>query len=143
MAVNGHPIGLERVLFTRSVVIAVPGHVPNGDVLSAMAPDNAIDVNKMEGEPGKYQAIMRSKLNVSGDPSFPYIIDMECIAVLTADDTLSQENAERGVMITAHSVLYGAIREAVSWITGRQPFGQLMLGLSVLKGPASSEPEKK
>ena len=141
MAANGHPIGLERVLFTRSVVIAVPEHVPNGDVINGIAPENAIDINQMDGEPGKYQAVMRSKLNASGDPSFPYIIDMECIAVLTADDTLSQELAARGVMITAHSVLYGAIREAVAWITGRQPFGQLMLGLSVLQG--SSAPEQK
>ncbi|WP_428828023.1 hypothetical protein ACLIKD_08865 [Azonexus sp. IMCC34842] len=132
MAANGHPIGLERVLFTRSVVIAVPDHVPNGDAASGIAPENAIDINQMKDEPGKYQAVMRSKLNSGGDPSFPYIIDMECIAVLFANDSLSQEEAARGVLITAHSVLYGAIREAVAWITGRQPFGQLMLGLSVL-----------
>jgi len=141
MAANVHPIGLERVLFTRSVVVAVPEHVPNGEVLNGIAPENSIDINQMEGEPGKYQAVMRSKLNAGGDPAFPYVIDMECIAVLTADDTLSQEQATRGVMITAHSVLYGAIREAVAWITGRQPFGQLMLGLSILQGP--SAPEQK
>lgn len=37
--------------------------------------------------------------------------------------------------ITAHSVLYGAIREAVSWITGRHPYGQISLGLSILSSP--------
>jgi hypothetical protein len=30
-------------------------------------------------------------------------------------------------------VVYGAIREAVLWLTGRQPYGPLSLGLSVLK----------
>ncbi|MFZ3160606.1 MAG: hypothetical protein WBI05_11840 [Rhodoferax sp.] len=34
---------------------------------------------------------------------------------------------------TAHNVLYGAIREAVSWLTARQPYGAVMLGLSVLQ----------
>ena len=58
---------------------------------------------------------------------------MECLGIFLADPKLTKEEAMRGVTITAHGVLYGAIREAVAWITGRQPFGPLILGLSVLK----------
>jgi hypothetical protein len=58
---------------------------------------------------------------------------MECIGDFEADAGLSDEEAERGVLITANSVLYGAIREAVSWLTGRQAFGSITLGLSVLR----------
>ena len=46
---------------------------------------------------------------------------------------LTEEEALRGVTITAHSVLYGAIRETVAWLTGRQVYGSLLLGLSVLR----------
>ncbi len=82
-------------------------------------------------------------MNEEADPKFPYTIDMECIAVFTADDTLSEEEALRGVYITANSVLYGAIRESVAWITGRQPYGPLVLGLSVIQPPAKTpEPAK-
>lgn len=40
-----------------------------------------------------------------------YFIDMECMAILTADDTLTPDEALRGVTITGHSVVYGAIRK--------------------------------
>jgi len=84
---------------------------------------------------------MHTLLNQDGDPAAPYIIDMECIGMFIVDESLAAEEAARGVTITAHSVLYGAIREAVSWITGRQPYGQLMLGLSILR-PKSLDEKK-
>lgn len=127
-----HPIVLDRVFFTRSIVIAIPEHKSDDRTLS-IAPENKIDVAAIEEEPGSYIATMHTLLNQGGDPGAPYIIDMECVGMFIVDKALSQEEAIRGVTITAHSVLYGAIREAVAWISGRQPYGQLMLGLSVLR----------
>ena len=135
-----HPITLEQLFFTRSLVIAVPGHQPNGTLVS-VAPQNAIEVGKIEGSTGRYTATMKTLVNQSFDKASPYAIDMECVAVLIADDTLTEEEARRGVMITGHSVLYGAIREATAWLTGRQPYGQLMMGLSVLRGKPPETPE--
>ncbi len=133
-----HPIALDRVFFTRSVVIAIPEHTPDEGALTP-PPENKIDVAAVEDEPGRYIATMHTLLNQGGDPAAPYIIDMECVGMFIADKSLPPEEAVRGVTITAHSVLYGAIREAVSWITGRQPYGQLMLGLSVLRPKAPDE----
>lgn len=142
MSEDKHPIQLERVMFTRSVVIAIPDHQPSDPAQINPGPENSINVIPIDGQEGKYQVSMGTKLNINGDPAYPYIIDMECIGVFSADIKLSKEEALGGVMLTGHSVLYGAIREAVAWITGRQPFGQLMLGLSVLR-PAQQEPPKK
>ena len=130
-----HPIKLEQLFFTRSVVIAVPSHeaVP-GSVLAA--PENDLDARKAEGREGFYTASMRTLINPSMDTSLPYSIDMECVAFFAVDGTLSDADALRGVTITAHSVLYGAIREATAWLTGRQAYGTLMLGLSVLRPKA-------
>ena len=125
-------------MFTRSVVIAIPDHQPSNHAEKILGPVNAINLVPIDGQEGKYQVGMSSKFNADEDVAYPYIIDMECIGVFSVDTKLSKEEATRGVMITAHSVLYGAIREAVAWITGRQPFGQLMLGLSVLP---TSQPE--
>ncbi|MNR26436.1 hypothetical protein D3C85_1436470 [compost metagenome] len=86
---------------------------------------------------------MRCIMNASLDAALPYSIDMECVAQLTTDGTLTEDEAKRGVYITAHSVLYGAIREAVLWITSRQPYGPLQLGLSVLQSAAPAEPATK
>ena len=119
-------------MFTRSVVIAIPDHQPGNLAQKILGPVNTINLVPTDGQEGKYQVGMSSKFNINGDAAYPYIIDMECIGVFSVDTKLSKEGAMRGVMITAHGVLYGAIREAVAWITGRQPFGQLMLGLSVL-----------
>ncbi len=129
-----HPIVLDRVFFTRSIVVAIPDHKPDDGTLS-IAPENKIDVAAVEEEeePRRYIATMQSVLNSGGDKNTPYMIDMECVGMFIVDKSLSPEEAAHGVMITAHSVLYGAIREAVAWITGRQPYGQLMLGLSILR----------
>jgi len=127
-----HPIVFEHLFFVRSIVIAVPSHVPGADLLP-IGPENTIHVSKIEGDDRRYEGKMRTVMNLGADPQYPYSIDMECFAHFVVDDTLTDEEANRGVHITAHNVLYGAIREAVSWITGRQPYGPLQLGLSVLR----------
>lgn len=142
MSDDKHPIQLERIMFTRSIVVAIPDHKPIDPPQLNPGPENFINVLPIDGQEGKYQVSMGTKLNVNGDPAYPYIIDMECIGVFSVDTKLTQEEATAGVTITGHSVLYGAIREAVAWITGRQPFGQLILGLSVLR-PAKQESPKK
>ena len=127
-----HPISLQEVFFVRSVVVAIRGHTP-GEVRLSATPINNIEVSVEDEKSRKYNASMRTVVNPNSEATSPYFIDMECVARLTADETLSPEEALRGVTITAHSVLYGAIRESVSWLTARQPYGALMLGLSVLK----------
>ncbi|WP_239224540.1 hypothetical protein [Comamonas aquatica] len=129
-----HPIQLHSTVFSKTVVIAISSHDPEKNQDSA-EPVNKINIREIESEPGFYACSMRTVINESGNDAYPYQIDMECHAKLYADDTLSKEEARRGVLITAHSVLYGAIREQVAWLTSRQPFGTLMLGLSVLSAP--------
>ena len=137
METISHPVTLERYFFTRSVVVTVDSHRPGEGVLS-IGPENKIDLAAPEDNPGHYQVTMRSTFNSNGDPSAPYTIDMQCVGLFVADSSLSPEDAPRAVTITAHNVLYGAIREAIAWITGRQPFGTLVLGLSVLQLPSDS-----
>lgn len=145
-----HPIALERVYFTRTVVVAVPNHRKGGeskktsknaksDAVVKHLPKNTLDVSKLP-EDGRYIATMRTKLNPESDVSDPYHIDMECIGFFRVDETLSTDEAMLGLTITAHSVLYGAIRESVLWITGRHPYGPLTLGLSVLPRNPAAEP---
>lgn len=126
------PISLDRVIFTRSVVISVQGHNPNDDVV-AIPPENDISVVPIDDEPGKFLATMTTKMNLEGNKNCPYIIDMECLGIFRLDDKSDEEARTRGLMIVAHSVLYGAIREAVAWSTSRQAFGALSLGLSILQ----------
>lgn len=135
-----HPISLVRVVFTRSVIVSIPEHKPAeektaqlSDAKTITGPTNKIDVVQVTGMPGLYQASMRTLLNQDGDPIDPYIVDMECVGIFKVDGSLDAAEAIRAVTITAHSVLYGAIREAVSWITGRHAFGPLVLGLSILQ----------
>lgn len=137
-----HPISLVRVIFTRSVIVSIPEHKPVeekaaqlGDVKTIAGPANKIDVVQVTDMPSLYQATMRTLLNQDGDPTAPYIVDMECVGFFKVDGSLETVEAIRAVTITAHSVLYGAIREAVTWITGRHAFGPLVLGLSILQPP--------
>jgi hypothetical protein len=134
-----HPIALQETFFLRSTVVAVPEHVPDPEAKPAV-PENNIHVSALEDRPGFYYASMRTVLNQEMDKNLPYFIDMECMALLSADNSLTPEEALRGVTITAHSVLYGAIREAVAWTTARQPYGPFLLGLSVLRPQKKNDP---
>lgn len=127
-----HPISIEKLLFVRSIVIAMQGFTPGTEAVE-IQPNNHINVETDPEDIGRYVVSMRTLINKEESKSIPYSIDMECLAVLRADNTLSPDEALRGVTITGHSVLFGAIREAVAWTTGRQPFGPLLLGLSVLR----------
>lgn len=136
MSHDQHPIILENIVFTRSVVVAIFEHANHENFgKAAAAPTNTVNITTADFETGTFEVVMRCQLNPEGSPEAPYTIDMECLCILRGDmvKLKTREEATRGVMITAHSVLYGAIREAVSWITGRQPYGTLMLGLSILK----------
>lgn len=121
-------------------MIAVPGHVPPADGIGTVSPDNTINVMRDPGNPRQFIATMRTIINKEGSPTSPYTIDMECVAQLETDGTLSTDEELRGVTINAHSVCYGAIREAVAWLTARQPFGPVALGLSVLRPQSATSP---
>lgn len=138
MEQQNHPIILDKVFFTRSIVIAIPQY-NSSDTTLLINPENNIELAAIEDEPGRYMATMHTTLNVSGEPVAPYAIDMECIGLFIADKNMPKDEAFGRIMITAHSVLYGAIREAVAWITGRQPYGQIMLGLSILQQKPSDK----
>lgn len=133
MMAENYPVSLEQLVFTRSIVLSVEGYDPTVGT-TAPPPNNNIGIQKIDESGRKYQVSMRCLLNENGEKNCPYIIDIECHAILSVNDTLSEEKANEGVTVIGHSVCYGAIRETVAWLTGRQVFGQLMLGLSILGG---------
>lgn len=139
---DNYPVVLEQVLFVRTSVVAVPGFQPSEKTTTAVKPENFIEVSPIPDQPHHFSATMRTKMNTAMDVCAPYSIDIECIATLHTDGTLTPDEESRGVMIIAHSALYGAIREVVAWLTGRQPYGSVMLGLSVLQPPKPADTDQ-
>ena len=136
------PISLENIFFTKSIVISLPEHIPNVGVKLKSTPINNLHIHDeivTEGsEFREFTVTMRTIFNSEANPADPYSIDVECVGRFKASKSEPDEELKKGIMIVAHSVLYGAIRESVSWITSRQAFGALNLGLSILK-PAVSQ----
>lgn len=143
MGTEQFPITLDSYYFTRMLVVAIPSY-SKGENEDVNALENIINVQKIDEKPGYYQVLMKSRTSsddkgkVIGNP--PYLLDFECFAILRADESLSPQDAERGVAIVGHSVVYGAIRDAVSWMTGSQVYGRVTLPLSVL--PSKEQPEE-
>jgi hypothetical protein len=133
-----YPIALEQLFFVRTCVTSVPAY--DATTRADVRPQNTLNVVPIDGEPNRFHATMRTTMNPELATTFPYAIDVECMATLVSDGTLSSEEAHRGATINAHSALYGAIRESVAWLTGRHPYGTLMLGLSVLQGTQPEDP---
>ncbi len=138
-----YPIQLRQVIFTRACVIAIRGHEPAPDGKASIVPENSISVVQNPEHPRQFIATMRTVINKEAQPSGPYSIDMECAAEFETDGSLSNEEELRGVTINAHSVCYGAIREAVAWMTARQPYGPVALGMSILRSPIAHSPSPK
>lgn len=132
------PVELKQVYFTRSIVVALPNYELKDVVVIHSPPVNTINVQYIEGSDNDYVFVMQTLLNEDKNPLDPYMIDMECVAQLHINSELSKDEAMKAATITGHTVVYGAIREAVSWITGRHPFGPVSLGLSILT-PKKSE----
>jgi preprotein translocase subunit SecB len=141
MSAMDFPLMLRTVVFVKSHVESLPDHEPTANVTS-VAPVNQLNAAKIPDAERLYSLTMHTLVNPMRDPSSPYTVEMECMAVFEADEKMSEEQAMRGVTITGHSVVYGAIRESVAWLTSRQAYGPLMLGLSVLTpmAPAGNQP---
>lgn len=133
------PVDLIHVYFTRTNVEAIPTYVADEGGMAQLAPENKINVQRVEDSDNNYVVVMQALLNPYKEATGPYMVDIECVALLYVDPALSAEEALKAATITGHSVAYGAIRESVLWITGRHPHGPLTLGLSVL---ASKKPEE-
>ncbi len=136
---DSHPISLENLLFTKCIVEAVSGYSSGGQ--ESPPPSNNIEVKPFPDRQNVWVATMRTVVNSEKDKQYPYHVDMECMAIIHSDESLDDATSKRGVLITAHSVLYGAIRETVAWLTGRQPYGPLLLGLSILQTHKPKETE--
>lgn len=139
-----HPISLEHTYFTKVFVEAIPTFQQAAEGAPAShIPENNLEIRVLTESPKRFMAIMTTKFNLNKESTSPYSIEMQCVGVFSADDTIEMPEAMRGVNITAHSVLYGAIRECISWITGRQPHGHLQIGLSILQTkPKPKEPKE-
>jgi preprotein translocase subunit SecB len=134
------PLTLQGVVFVKSHVEAIPNHEPGGAPgVIATPPINQLSVAKVPESEHVYSITMHTLFNPERDPASPYMIEMECMAAFTVDEKMTEEEAKRGVTITGHNVVYGAIREAICWLTARQPYGPLMLGLSVLTPKVTTE----
>lgn len=130
-----HPINLIQVYFTKVSVEALPNfQLTTPHHRLTYLPENNLRIEKIKDSPKQFMAIMTTKINKDKDQADPYSIDIECVGIFASDESISGEEEVKGIYITAHSVLYGAIRESISWITGRQPHGPLPIGLSILQG---------
>lgn len=142
---NTYPIRLESLNFIRTHVEAMPGFKFDGAV--AMLPQTALQSGPVSDLPapaasGRFQAVMEVHVNADRLTTFPYLIDMACLAVFEVDGSLSLDEAMRGVAINANSVMFGAVREMVASLTGRlqptsdRPGGESGLPLRDIETPA-------
>lgn len=133
------PLQLQGLFFTRSIVVAMPGYDAGLPIAAPIAPANTLDIKRAEDSPLRFMVTLRSTFNPESLPEHPYLIDMECMAIFSAVPEASEEEAQRAATVTGHQVTYGAIREAVMWLTSRQPNGPFLLGISVLTPAKASD----
>lgn len=129
------PIELKQVIFTKINIFSIPEHVPKAELRKTETPlNNSLNIEVINQELKEYAVSMTSEFNLSMDPTEPYAIDISCMGIFSAiDPNISEEELMKVLTVTGHSVVYGAIRETVSWITSRSIYGAFTFGISVLK----------
>lgn len=139
-----YPIELQSVTFTNTSILAIPTHTPSVELKKTNREViNNISLELLNQETHEWAVSMTSQFNKEGSPEEPYMIDMAAIGtfkVLNLD--LPEDELMKALTITGHSIVYGAIRESVLWITSRSIFGPFTLGISLLK-PQSKAPEEQ
>lgn len=127
------PINLEAVYFTKNIVVSMPGHQPKLSGQIKNLPVNNLRLEELDASKKSFIATFTMKMNPQQDPDDPYYLDMECIGTFTIREDADYEEAKKGLLLLAHNVLYGSIRESVLWFTGRHPYGPINLGLTLLR----------
>ena len=127
------PLRLDRYFFPRISVEArsefSPSALPlSDDSLNSLEVDVNIDLFQNDTDPYRYQV----RLSVDGltmpDSEPPYDLKLEVVGFFTVDDKAGEHlNIERLVQINGASLLYSAAREYVLTVTGRGPWGAIML----------------
>ena len=142
MSEKPFPLELLGVLFSRTIVQAIHGYDPAAPN-EQLTPVNQVKAQKDANEEDIYWCLMHTVFNKERSVAGPYLVDVECLVKFRLVSPLSEDRAKTGVLITGHNIAYGAIREAVSWITSRHVHGPLVLGISVLNlvTPAGEKPD--
>lgn len=140
------PLELVSVNFTKTIVEAIPNYEPSNESTIQMAPKNTITAQALPKQESDVNAIdrrvfhMKTVMNPEKLATSPYFIEIECFAIFKVVSDIPELEITKALTITGHSVVYGAIREAVSWLTGRHVNGGLFLGLSILTPQSKEEP---
>jgi hypothetical protein len=139
------PLRLQTVTFTKLNFEVMFDFDPEKHPEMEVRPINNVGVQEAPDQRNYLLAQMNTLINPEKTAEEPYHIEAICLAVFEYPPNMPLEEAKRAVLITGHNVCYGAIRETVSWLTGRLPYGPVQLGLSVLNPPPRQnelEPEK-
>lgn len=126
------PLKLHKTIFTKMNFEAISDFTHSENSLIELMPINKLSVNDSPEDPRILLVQMNTVVNPDKAKQSPYFIELICLAVFEYPESMNADEARRAVTITGHHVCYGAIRECVSWMTGRLPYGSVNLGLSIL-----------
>jgi preprotein translocase subunit SecB len=123
---NTPQLQLEELLFPLQEVRSNQAHDVNGDRAGTQL-DFGQQIQKMEGQPGRYVLMVSVKTNNETSKNPPYQFAIEAYAVLSVKGA-ADEAAEQ-LMITSNGfpMIMGAIRERLAQLTSRAPWGRFLV----------------
>lgn len=77
--------------------------------------------------PRDWRVGIRISCQPGGKGHCPYLVDMELLGFFEVAQTVEEEMIRPLIMANAPALLYGAAREMILLVTGRAPYGPLLL----------------
>ncbi|WP_025324470.1 protein-export chaperone SecB [Deferrisoma camini] len=139
------PLRLENYFFPRVLVEANPNFAntdTNQEVPIKLSAQPQVSVNTKD--PLRFRLILKIRVAYDEDHPSPYGIELDAVGFFRVDETVPEDQRTTLVHVNGSTILFAAAREFLLGVTGRGPWGNVMLpAWSFHPGVHMEEPPKE
>jgi preprotein translocase subunit SecB len=122
-----YPLRLERYFFTEQQVNANPGFDQDDAVPSILDFFYNVQTVRIGGNDHEYGITAKVSLNHEQSQNPPYFFSISAFGIIAANEDIDAAAVESMIETTGAQMLLGAIRERLSDMTARGPWGPIYL----------------
>ena len=122
------PLLLERYFLTNLNIIVIPGFDPKqGHRYKFDNFQNTVNITTNKDFPGLWQVELSLKYLHGTKENIPYDFSLKLVGFFAVHPKWPKNQVETLVKINGPAILYSAAREIIAQVTGRGPWGPMLL----------------
>jgi preprotein translocase subunit SecB len=130
-----YPLRLERYFFTEQQVTANPRYVNDQNDQAVLEYTYHLNTDKLNGSSHLYGITIKISINQEQSKNPPYFFTLAAFGIVEITEDLDETTIQKLVDFSGGQLLIGVIRERLSDMTSRGPWGPLFLDFIPLGSP--------